>query len=126
VGAVPPAGGYHAAQGALDSGAAAAAFERIVAAQGRREPIAEAPHRTVVAAPADGRIRAIDCWEIARVAKRAGAPANAAAGIRLLRTLGDVVARGEPLFEIHAQSAAQLEFARAYAEGLPALIAYGF
>ena len=63
-----------------------AAFERIVAAQGRRELPAEAPHRAIVAAPADGRIREIDCWEIARVAKRAGAPANVAAGVRLLRT----------------------------------------
>jgi thymidine phosphorylase len=57
----------------------------------------------------------IDCLEVARVAKRAGAPANAAAGARLLRTVGDVDSRGEPLFEIHAQSAAQLEFACAYA-----------
>ena len=48
-------------------------------------------------------------WEIARVAKRAGAPANAAAGVRLLRTLGDVVEKGEPLFEIHAQSATLLD-----------------
>ena len=64
----------------------------------------------------EGRITEIDCWEIARVAKRAGAPANAAAGVRLLRTVGDQVDVGEPLFEIHAQSAAQLAFGRAYAE----------
>jgi thymidine phosphorylase len=126
VGAVPPAGGWHAAQEALDSGAAERAFARIVAAQGGREPPAEARHRAAVTAPADGRIREIDCWEIARVAKRAGAPANAAAGVRLLRTAGDVVARGEPLFEIHAQSAAQLEFARAYAEAHAEIVRYGF
>ena len=91
------------------------AFERIVAAQGARAAAAaRRRHRDVVEAPADGRIREIDCWEIARVAKRAGAPANVAAGVRLLRTVGDV-ARGEPLFEIHAQSRAQLEFARSYA-----------
>jgi thymidine phosphorylase len=126
VGAVPANGGYHAAQGALDSGAAAAAFERIVAAQGRREMPLEARYRLTMPAPADGRIREIDCWEIARVAKRAGAPANVSAGVRLLRTVGDVVVRGEPLLEIHAQSATQLEFAHAYALAHPTLVRYGF
>ena len=112
-GAVPPAGGYRAAQQALDSGAAAAAPS---SASSRRRARARCRRRrrssALVAAPADGRIREIDCWQIARVAKCAGAPANAAAGVRLLRTVGDIVARGEPLFEIHAQSEAQLEFAR--------------
>ncbi len=126
VGAVATSGGYHAAQQALDSGAAERAFERIVAAQGRRSLPPEARHHATVAATADGRIREIDCWEIARVAKRAGAPANAAAGVRLLKTVGDVVAQGEPIFEIHAQSAAQLEFAVAYAAEHPSLVRYGF
>ena len=100
-----PAGGYRAAQQALD-GAALQAFERIIAAQGRAPCRRPAPHRPVVTAAADGRIREIDCWQMARVAKCAGAPAHAAAGVRLLRTVGDVVGRGEPLFEIHAQSEA--------------------
>jgi len=126
VGAVAPTGGYRAAQQALDSGAAEEALWRIVRAQGARELQPEAPCRCTIAAPADGRIREIDCWEIARVAKRAGAPANVAAGVRLLRTLGDVVAKGEPFLEIHAQSAAQLEFARAYAEGQGSMLRYGF
>ena len=52
--------------------------------------------------PGDGLRR------IARVVKHAGAPANVSAGVKLLRTVGDVVAEGEPFFEIHAQSAAQL------------------
>ncbi|HEV8716005.1 MAG TPA: thymidine phosphorylase family protein [Candidatus Binatia bacterium] len=125
-GGVAPSGGYRAAQQALDSGAAERVFNRIVAAQGARGFPPQAPYRQVMEAPADGRIREIDCWEIARVAKRAGAPANPAAGVRLLRTVGDVVARGEPLFEIHAQSEAQLEFGRAYAEAHPEIIRFGF
>jgi len=124
--ATPAGGGYHAAQTALDDGRALDRFERIVAAQGARPPLAPAPHRWVVEAPADGRLREIDCWEIARVAKRAGAPANAAAGVRLCQGVGDVVARGEPLFEIHAQSAVQLEFARDYAAARPDIVRYGF
>ncbi|HVO26587.1 MAG TPA: thymidine phosphorylase family protein [Candidatus Margulisiibacteriota bacterium] len=126
VGAVAPAGGYRAAQRALDSGDAERVFNRIVAAQGERPLPPPAPHRHVVESPADGRIREIDCWRMARVAKRAGAPANVAAGVKLLRTVGDVVTKGEPLFEIHAQSAAQLEFGRTYAEAHPNLIHFGF
>jgi thymidine phosphorylase len=80
----------------------------------------------VVEAPTDGRIREIDYWGIARVAKRAGAPANPAAGVRLLRTVGDVVAKGEPPFETHAQSEAQLEFGRAYAAAHPEIVRFGF
>lgn len=126
VGAATQSGGYRAAQEALDSGAAARAFERIVAAQGAQAMPPEARHRATVPAPADGRIRAIDCWEIARLAKRAGAPVNPAAGVRLLHTVGDVVARGEPLFEVHAQSTAQLESALAYAAEHPSIARYGF
>ncbi|MFN8545836.1 MAG: thymidine phosphorylase family protein [Candidatus Binatia bacterium] len=125
-GATPPAGGYRAAQQALDSGAAAATFQRIVTAQGACAFPAEAPYRAVVEAPGDGRIRAIDCWRIARVAKVAGAPANVAAGVRLLKTVGQVVERGEPLFEIHSLSQAQLEFARTYATQHPELVCFGF
>jgi thymidine phosphorylase len=126
VGAVAPAGGYRAAVSALESGAAAAAFERIIDAQGRRDPPPEAPYRHTVAASGDGRIREIDCWEIARCAKRAGAPAHVTAGVKLLRTVGDIVRKGEPLFEIHAQSPAQLEFGRAYADAHPNIVRFGF
>jgi thymidine phosphorylase len=126
IGAVPPNGGYRAAQQTLDSGAAETMFNRIITAQGALEFPPEAPYRTTIAAPADGHIHEIDCWEIARVAKRAGAPAHVSAGVRLLRTVGDVVAKGEPLFEIHAQSEAQLEFGRAYAESHPEIVRFGF
>jgi thymidine phosphorylase len=125
-GVAAPNGGYRAAQHTLDSGAAEKAFQRILTAQGVREFPPEAPYRTTVSAPADGRIREIDCWEIARVAKRAGAPANVSAGVRWLRTIGDVVAHGEPLFEIHAQSEVQLEFGRAYADAHPEIVRFGF
>lgn len=124
--AVPPNGGYRAAERALDAGDALAAFDRIVAAQGAHPLPPLAPHVAVVPARSDGRIREIDCWDIGRVAKHAGAPANVSAGVRLLRTVGDIVAKDEPLFEIHAESAAQLEFARAYAAARPALVTFGF
>jgi thymidine phosphorylase len=122
---VPPGSGYRAAQETLDSGAAARTFDRIVRAQGARPFPPEAPFRQAVVSPSDGRISEIDCWEITRVAKRAGAPANVAAGVRLRHTVGDMVTRGAPLFEIHAQSRAQLDFAREYAQARPGIVRFG-
>jgi thymidine phosphorylase len=116
VDAVPNAGGYRAAQQCLDSGDALRKLEEIVAAQGPRALPELAPWRSTILGPGDGRIREIDCFEVNNVAKLAGAPANAAAGVRILRSVGDVVVQGEPIFEIHAQSQAQLDFARGYAE----------
>lgn len=126
VGAAPDAGGYRMAQEALESGRALASFEHIVAAQGARPLPAAAPFCAEVASPRDGRVREIDCFEISGLAKLAGAPANPAAGIRLLRTIGAVVERGEPLFEIHAQSATQLEFAELQAAARPGIYSFGF
>jgi thymidine phosphorylase len=125
-GKIAPSTGYREARRALDSGAALNKFMDIVKAQGAREFPPEAPFRHLVCSPADGRIRDIDCWEIARVAKRAGAPANVAAGVRLHKTIGDILSKDEPLFEIHASSADQLENARAYAEFRPAIVTFGF
>ena len=124
-GAVPATHGYRTAQQALDSGAALQRMNQIIEAQGARELPPEAQYRCEVASALDGRIREIDNWQIARVAKRAGAPANVAAGVRLLRTVGEVVSRGDPVFEIHAESRQQLEFARAYAESTR-IIEYGY
>ncbi|MCX8070850.1 MAG: thymidine phosphorylase family protein [Candidatus Binatia bacterium] len=125
-GKVPGGHGYRAAVSVLDSGKAWEAFQKIVEAQGARPLPPEARFRVEFPSPADGRIRAIHCWHMARVAKHAGAPAHASAGVRLLRTVGDVVQRGEPLFEIHAQSEAQLNFALEYARSRDDLISFGF
>jgi thymidine phosphorylase len=126
VGAVAPSAGYRRAREALDTGAAARKLDEIVDAQGRREPPPPAPHRVEIGAPADGRIRAVDCFAMAKIAKLAGAPASPAAGIWLRRSAGDVVTRDEPLFEIHAQTSEQLGFAREYAEAHPGIYAYGY
>jgi len=126
VGTAAGAGGYRMAQEALDSGRAAATFDAILEAQGRCELPAPAAFQYVVAADRDGRIREIDCLGINRIAKLAGSPANPAAGVRMLREVNDVVERGEPLFEIHAQSEAQLGFAREHAEAHDGVCHYGY
>ena len=81
---------------------------------------------TVLCAGAHAADAAAEAAKIARVAKRAGAPANVSAGVRLIHTVGEVVRQGEPLFEIHAESEQQLQFARAYAQSHPQMIDYGF
>ena len=73
-----------------------------------------------------GRSREIDCFEINSIAKLAGAPANPSAGLRVLRGVDAVVARGEPLLEVHAQSRDQLDFALEYAEAHPGFYRFGF
>jgi thymidine phosphorylase len=110
------AAGRARAQELLRSGAARAAFERIIDAQGRRVPPVQ-PGLLVhtVRAARPGTVLEIDGWAVAGVARRAGAPFDKAAGIDLRRHVGDVVEAGDPLFAIHASAASDLDEARALA-----------
>ena len=126
-GRVHDAHGYRTAQEALDSGRAEATFRAMIAAQGEREMPAAARFTTTVESSQDGRIGAIDCLRINRLAKLAGSPAHPSAGLRCQRKVGEVVARGEPLFEIHAQSEAQLKIAAQYASSeLDKIVHFGY
>nr|WP_255324857.1 hypothetical protein [Rhodanobacter sp. OR444] len=49
------------------------------------------------------------------MAKLAGAPVSAAAGLETAWRVGDLVARGQPLFTVHAQSRGELAYALEYA-----------
>jgi thymidine phosphorylase len=123
-GVEPASRGYETARRTLDSGAALKRFGRIVDAQGRREMPPEAPWRRDVVAGQAGKITQIDCWQISRVAKRAGAPSNASAGVKLFKNVGDTVARGEPIFQIHAESETQLQAALDYSNSVRRLVLY--
>jgi thymidine phosphorylase len=104
----------------LESGRALAAFERIVDAQGRhpfdRRAPAGAPLAHDVVAPHAGVVTAIDNLRMARIARLAGAPKAAAAGVDLRRRVGERVATGEALYRIHAVARAELDFARRASE----------
>jgi len=101
----------------LRSGAARAAFERIIDAQGRREPpVAPGLLVHTVRSSKAGMITEIDGWAVAGIARRAGAPFDKAAGIDLRRHVGDSVAVGDPLFAIHASASSDLDEAKAMAE----------
>lgn len=78
-----------------------------------REPPTADP-RWIVAAPFHGRIARIDNRKIALAAKLAGAPEAKAAGVLLHVRTGDIVSAGQPLFEVHAQSRGELDYALDY------------
>ncbi|WID94603.1 phosphonate metabolism protein/1,5-bisphosphokinase (PRPP-forming) PhnN [Bosea vestrisii] len=111
------AAGRARAEELLRSGAARTAFERIIDAQGRREPpVAPGLLVHTVRSPKAGTVSEIDGWAVAGIARRAGAPFDKAAGIDLRRHVGDRVAVGDPLFVIHASASSDLDEATAMAE----------
>lgn len=105
--------GFARAVELLGSGKARAAMDRLIKAQGRQTQIFKAgPIRFEITAAADGRVSAISCETVARIARLAGAPMDKGAGIDLLRKVGDPVRKGDALYRIHAHSEAGMTFAR--------------
>jgi thymidine phosphorylase len=110
------------AERVLASGAALRRFEAICEAQGGfREP-GRAGFATPFPAPMEGRVACIDNRRLARVAKLAGAPHDANAGVVCQLRVGDVVERGMPLFQVHAESRGELAYALAYARSHPDIL----
>jgi thymidine phosphorylase len=106
----------------LADGSAWAKFQRICEAQGGMRHPPRASFIRPVLAPAGGRVRLIDNRRLARVAKLAGAPADKAAGVELHARPGELVARGAPLFTVHAENAGELDYALAYVGANPDII----
>ncbi len=108
--------GFHIARDILDSGRALARMRAIIEAQGGRGFNHQHPPLGAlsfdVAADADGTVIGIDNLQVAQIARLAGAPKVKAAGVDLLRKLGETVRRGEPLYRVHAAYPSDLEFAR--------------
>ena len=106
----------------LANGAAETKFMEICTAQGGfREPI-PAPQRLEITSQSAGHLTAIDNRVIARIAKLAGAPRQKSAGVRLLVRVGTKIARGQPLYEIHAGTPGELAYAQAYAAAQPGVL----
>lgn len=106
--------GMTLARQVLDDGRALAKFLAICEAQGGLRVPPQAPHTHVVPAHAGGVVQGIDNRRIARAAKLAGAPRDAAAGAQLHVHVGDRVETGQPLFTLHAQSPGELAYAFSY------------
>lgn len=102
----------------LDSGAAYQKFERICIAQGGfREPVV-ADLRQDVSSDRTGRVIEIDNRKIARIAKFAGAPDDAQAGLMLHVKVGDGIDAGEPLMTLYANTPSELAYALDYAKSV--------
>jgi thymidine phosphorylase len=121
-GKAKPGEGIVMARHVLDSGAAWIKFQAICQAQGgmREPPVAR--FTQVVSALHTGEIVAVDNRALAQLAKLAGAPRSAAAGISIHVRLGALVVSGQPLVTVHAESPGALAYAIAYAEAQEHLV----
>ena len=123
--AAPTNGGAALARAALDDGRAWSKFQAIAQAQGGLREPPQSTQRHVVAAAASGSVVAIDNRRLSRIAKLAGAPQAPAAGVDLHVQLGTAVAKGQPLYSIHAQSRGELQYALDYAAAQHDVVALG-
>ncbi len=121
-GRAAPGEGLALAAQTLDSGAAWAKFQAICAAQGglRQPPVAACTH--VLEARHAGRVVAIDNRKLATLAKLAGAPRAAAAGVRFFAPLESRLEVGQPIFAIHADTPGELAYALEYVEAQSNLV----
>lgn len=115
-GAATPGQGFALAQAVLRDGRAWRKFQEICEAQGGMREPPVAPYQSDVAAARSGSVVAIDNRRLARIAKLAGAPKAACAGIDLHVRSGDFVERGQPLYTLHAASPGELAYALEYAQ----------
>jgi thymidine phosphorylase len=113
-GAAPRGEGAREAERLLASGEAWDAFAAICKAQGGLWKPLSAGYVEVVEARADGRVQVIDNRGLGRLAKLAGAPDDASAGIDLHVRTGREVQRGDPLFSVHADHEGSLRYALEY------------
>ncbi len=118
-GAAPAGAGLARAQATLESGDALRKFEAVCGAQGGMREPAIAPLTHVVRATRPGQVIGIDNRRLARLAKLAGAPRAASAGLELHARLGTKVHGDEPLMTIYAEAQGELDYAREYLAANP-------
>lgn len=106
----------------LENGSAYTKFIRICEAQGGfKEPVL-APFKYDVFSKKTGTVSYIDNRKLARIAKLAGAPKCASAGVAFFSPLNKFVEQGDLLFTIYAESVGELAYATSYLESLTDLI----
>lgn len=114
-GKAKPGRGESLASHILESGKAYKKFIEIIKAQGGKEAIPEelkeGDCRKDIKAWKDGKITKIGNREISRIARIAGAPVDAEAGIYLYKKKNTYVNKGEVIFTIYANNADKLKFA---------------
>lgn len=97
----------------LESGEAYKKMQQIVAAQGKKDAkLKPARHKFEFSAAKPGRVKEINNIFISKVARMAGAPQDAAAGLYLHKHIGDFVKRGEKIFSVYSESKEKLCYAK--------------
>lgn len=109
--------GYAIARDILEDGRALNKMQEIINAQGKKDfHYTPAPLYIDISAEHDGVVTAIDNFQMAKIASRAGAPMDRLAGVDLNKKLGDKVKTGEVLYRIYAEFPADFKFAQALAK----------
>jgi AMP phosphorylase len=108
--------GYDVAKHFLESGKALDKMKEIISAQGgnpnvKVDDLPTAKYKYSVKATADGKIEHIDNKSISRIARATGAPIDKAAGVYLFKSKGDLIKAGDVIFDLHAESEANIDFA---------------
>ncbi|HII29966.1 AMP phosphorylase [Candidatus Woesearchaeota archaeon CG08_land_8_20_14_0_20_47_9] len=99
----------------LESGRAYRKLVQIIKAQGGRtftyKRVKLGSFKRGISAARSGRVKAINNQTMTRIAKAAGAPRDAEAGLYLFRHVNSKVNKGETLYSIYANSSDKLRFA---------------
>lgn len=118
-GEVPAGKGREKAKEILYSGKALDKMREIIRAQGGKVTssghIREAPFKQQVLSSHSGEISIINLILLNKIARIAGAPADAKAGVMLKVKQGDIVKKGQVLFEVHAEEQRKLKAANGFA-----------
>ncbi|MGR8979399.1 MAG: thymidine phosphorylase family protein [Gammaproteobacteria bacterium] len=104
--------GYAIARDILESGRACVKMNALIQAQGTKEidfHPANLSHEVI--ADKDGVVTNIDNFQMAKIARMAGAPMMKRAGVDLLKKLGSPVKKGEIIYIIYAEFPADFKFA---------------
>jgi AMP phosphorylase len=98
----------------LQSGEALNKMKEIIAAQGgdpdiTSEKVQVGAHRATIASSGSGYAVRMSNRSLVKIARAAGAPKDKGAGVLLMLNKGKKVKKGDPLFEIYAESEYKLE-----------------
>jgi len=115
-GAAMPHQGYEMAQKLLHSGAAWNKFQAICEAQGGMRTPGTAKFKHTVKASQSGMVNFINNRFVSKLAKLAGAPSAANAGLDFHIHLGQNVLKGESLYDIHTETKGELTYALEFLE----------
>ncbi len=106
----------------LNSGRAWEKFIEICNEQGGLREPPTALHTAEVVAAEAGVVARIDNRLLARAAKLAGAPKSPAAGVDCLVRLGERVAKGQPLYVLHAMAPGELAYALHFVQSRSSIV----